>query len=43
MTLAGRSRYIAPKGKDAGVDIIAYRDPLGMASPRIKVQIKHRP
>lgn len=34
--------FIAPKGKDGGVDIIAYRDPLGTQSPRIQVQIKHR-
>jgi len=34
--------FVAPKGKDGGVDVIAYRDPLGTVSPRIKVQIKHR-
>jgi restriction system protein len=34
--------FVAPKGKDGGVDVIAYRDPLGTISPRIKVQIKHR-
>ena len=34
--------FVAPHGKDGGVDIIAYRDPLGTGSPRIKVQIKHR-
>lgn len=34
--------FVAPVGKDGGVDIIAYRDPLGTSSPRIKVQIKHR-
>ena len=34
--------FVAPKGKDGGVDIIAYRDPLGTESPRIKVQVKHR-
>lgn len=34
--------FIAPKGKDGGIDIIAYRDPLGTISPRIKVQVKHR-
>jgi restriction system protein len=34
--------FVAPHGKDGGVDIIAYRDPLGTVSPRIKVQIKHR-
>lgn len=35
--------FVAPHGKDGGVDIIAYRDPLGTTSPRIKMQIKHRP
>jgi len=34
--------FIAPTGKDGGIDIIAYRDPLGTISPRIKVQVKHR-
>lgn len=34
--------YISPKGKDGGLDIIAYQDPLGVKSPRIKVQVKHR-
>ncbi len=34
--------FVAPTGKDGGVDILAYRDPLGTSSPRIKVQIKHR-
>ena len=34
--------FVAPKGKDGGVDVIAYRDPLGTVSPRVKVQIKHR-
>ena len=34
--------FVAPKGKDGRVDVIAYRDPLGTVSPRIKVQIKHR-
>ena len=34
--------FVAPVGKDGGVDIVAYRDPLGTSSPRIKVQIKHR-
>lgn len=33
--------FIAPKGKDGGVDIIAYRDPLGASLPRVKVQVKH--
>ena len=34
--------FIAPRGKDGGVDVVAYRDPLGTDSPRIQVQIKHR-
>jgi len=34
--------FVSPRGKDGGVDIIAYRDPLGTQSPRIKVQVKHR-
>ncbi|MBM2814847.1 MAG: Restriction endonuclease [Ignavibacteria bacterium] len=34
--------FVAPKGKDGGIDVIAYRDPLGTISPRIKVQVKHR-
>ncbi len=34
--------FVAPKGKDGGVDIMAYRDPLGTQSPRIQIQIKHR-
>jgi len=32
--------YIAPPGKDGGIDIIAYKDPLGFEKPRIKVQVK---
>ncbi|WP_129137214.1 restriction endonuclease [Luteimonas sp. YGD11-2] len=32
--------WIAPPGKDGGVDIIAYNDPLGTRPPRIKVQVK---
>lgn len=43
--LRGMSYYtpfVAPKGKDGGIDVIAYQDPLGAVSPRIKVQIKHR-
>ncbi|MGA2561633.1 MAG: restriction endonuclease [Terracidiphilus sp.] len=34
--------FIAPPGKDGGIDIIAYRDPIGSVPPRIKVQVKHR-
>jgi restriction system protein len=32
--------WVSPPGKDGGVDIIALNDPLGMRSPRIKVQVK---
>ena len=35
--------FIAPRGKDGGIDIIAYLDPLGAKEPRIKVQVKHKP
>lgn len=34
--------FVAPRGKDGGVDVVAYRDPLGTQSPRIQVQVKHR-
>ena len=33
---------VASGGPDGGVDVLAYRDPLGAASPRLKVQVKHR-
>lgn len=32
--------WISPPGKDGGVDIIAYPDPLGTKPPRIKIQVK---
>ncbi|UHQ24590.1 Mrr restriction system protein [Lysobacter sp. 5GHs7-4] len=32
--------WIAPAGKDGGIDVIAYNDPLGTRPPRIKVQVK---
>lgn len=32
--------WIAPPGKDGGIDVIAYNDPLGSRPPRIKVQVK---
>lgn len=35
--------FVAQKGRDGGVDIIAYKDPLGVSTPRIKVQVKHYP
>ncbi len=34
--------FIAPPGRDGGVDAIAYKDPLGTVAPRIKVQVKHK-
>ncbi len=34
--------WVAPRGKDFGVDIIAHTDPLGATKPRIKVQVKRR-
>ena len=42
--LRGMGYYtrVSPRGRDGGVDIVAYRDPLGTESPRIKVQVKHR-
>lgn len=35
--------FISPKGRDGGLDIVAFSDPLGASEPRIKVQVKHRP
>lgn len=32
--------FVSPPGKDGGVDIIAYKDALGLEKPRIKVQVK---
>jgi restriction system protein len=34
--------WVAPPGKDGGLDIIAHADPLGTRPPRIKVQVKRR-
>lgn len=34
--------WVAPPGKDGGVDIIATQDPLGIKPPRIKVQVKRQ-
>ncbi len=34
--------FVAPRGKDGGIDVVAYQDPLGTTVPRIKIQIKHR-
>ena len=35
--------WVAPAGKDGGVDLVAYNDPLGTKPPRIKVQVKRNP
>lgn len=35
--------FVAPKGKDGGVDVMAFHDPLGATVPRVKVQVKHTP
>jgi restriction system protein len=32
--------WISPPGKDGGLDIIAFTDPLGVTTPRLKVQVK---
>lgn len=32
--------WIAPPGKDGGMDLLAWNDPLGTRPPRIKVQVK---
>jgi restriction system protein len=34
--------WIAPKGKDGGLDLLAQSDPLGVKGPRIKGQVKRR-
>lgn len=33
---------VAPRGPDGGIDVVAYKDPLGTTTPRILVQVKHR-
>ncbi len=32
--------WVSPPGKDGGIDIVAWNDPLGTRPPRIKVQVK---
>ncbi|NLY75368.1 MAG: Mrr restriction system protein [Firmicutes bacterium] len=32
--------WISPPGKDGGIDLLAWNDPLGTKPPRIKVQVK---
>lgn len=34
--------WVAPPGKDGGLDILAFPDPLGTRPPRIKVQVKRQ-
>lgn len=34
--------WVAPQGKDGGIDVIAHNDPLGTRPPRIKVQVKRQ-
>ena len=34
--------WVAPPGRDRGIDLVAHTDPLGMTSPRIKVQVKRQ-
>jgi restriction system protein len=34
--------WVAPPGRDGGIDILAHTDPLGINMPRIKVQVKRR-
>lgn len=34
--------WVSPPGKDGGIDILAFNDPLGTVPPRIKVQVKRR-
>jgi restriction system protein len=39
----GYRTRVSPKGSDQGKDIIASPDGLGLSSPRIKAEVKHRP
>ena len=32
--------WVSPRGKDGGIDVLAWSDPLGTRPPRIKVQVK---
>lgn len=34
--------WVAPPGRDGGLDILAFQDPLGARPPRIKVQVKRQ-
>jgi restriction system protein len=37
-----RVSWVAPPGKDGGIDLIAFQDHLGAMGPRIKVQVKRQ-
>ena len=32
--------WVAPRGKDRGIDLVALADPIGTGGPRVKVQVK---
>ena len=34
--------WVAPPGRDGGMDILAFQDPIGARPPRIKVQVKRQ-
>ena len=34
--------WVAPPGRDGGIDVLAWTDPLGAKPPRIKVQVKRQ-
>jgi restriction system protein len=39
----GYKARVSPKGPDRGLDVFASPDGLGLQSPRIKAEVKHRP
>lgn len=41
-TLGYHVTWIAPPGKDGGIDVLAWSDPLGLKPPRVKVQVKRQ-
>ena len=34
--------FVASQGPDGGIDVLAYKDPIGAEGVKIKVQVKHR-
>ena len=42
MRAMGYKAKVSPKGPDRGVDVIASPDGLGLTTPRIKAEVKHR-